>query len=357
MCAAMAASSKCETDYSVYKDSEHVKEIAENSGSIGSLGEFCGAFYHVSEGKSACLDKENCIIGRRQSQQENNPQPLTAVALVKFQPTNGQHFLRRYTNCYSNKTHAEEYFVNDVKANICSSFGELKEVTMYITMQPCHKSTSDTKGTKKDWSCCDILIDLAKNELKGVKIVIKPTHLSQAGWDKTKASINDRKLIENAEKGIMKMKRNGIELSQMDWDSDWEKNLLKWFQPSTLNNQERRSSLDKDIGSKLDRWSTIASEKWSEESIGSNNPRLNISNDGKNFKVKWTGNFESLKGFVEKDLKELGEWTLPRDQYKFVSSDLCITWYSTTKTLRLQGNDGDRLKETLIHIYYKPADN
>ena len=355
MCAAMAASNICDTRYSVYKDSEHVKVIDSNPGSIGSLAEFCGAFYHVPMTQSGCLDERNCIIGQRQAQ-EKYPQPRTAVALVKFQRRNGRHFLKRYTNCYSNKTHAEEYFVNDVKANICSSFGELKEVTMYITMQPCHKSVSDTKGTKKDWSCCDILIDLAKNELKGVKIVIKPTHLSQAGWDKTEES-NDPKLIANAEKGIMKMMRNGIELSQMDWDSDWEENLLKWFQPSTSNNEERRSSLDGYIGSKLKEWSTIASEKWSAKSIGSNNLHLDISKEGKNLKVKWTGDFESLKDFVEKNLKELGEWTLPRDQHRFVSSDLCITWYSTTKTLLLQGNDGNRLKETLIHIYYKPADN
>ena len=354
----MAASSKCETDYSVYKDSEHVKEIAENSGSIGSLGEFCGAFYHVSEGKSACLDKENCIIGRRQSQQENNPQPLTAVALVKFQPTNGQPFLRRYTNCRSNKTHAEEYFVNDVKANICSSFIGLKEVTMYITMQPCHKSTRpDTQGTKDDWSCCNILIDLAKNELKGVEIVIKPTHLSKAGWPRNKADTKYNKLIENAEKGIKKMMRSGIKLSQME-DSDWD-DLWELFQPSTLvsKNNKERSSLDGYIGSKLKEWSTIASEKWSEESIRSNDRHLNISVDGKTSKVKWTGNFELLEEFVEKDLKELGEWTLTRDHHRFVSSDLCITWYSTTKTLQLQGNDGDRLKETLIHIYNQPADN
>ena len=141
MCAAMAALNICDTRYSVYKDSEHVKVIDGNSGSIGSLAEFCGAFYHVQRG---CLDERNCIIGQRQGQ-ENNPQPRTAVALVKFQRRNRTHFLKRYTSCRSNKTHAEEYFVNDVKANICSSFGELEKVTMYITMQPCHLSVRNKR--------------------------------------------------------------------------------------------------------------------------------------------------------------------------------------------------------------------
>ena len=364
MCAAMAASNKCDTKYSVYKDSIHVKEIAENPGSIGSPGEFCGAFYHVPQSRTLnrfCLDPENCNIATGKDAKEDS-QPKTAVALVKFLLKDDTHFLKRYTNCYSNKTHAEEYFVNDVKANICSSFGELKEVTMYITMQPCHKSVSDTKGTKKDWSCCDILIDLAKNELKGVKIVIKPTHLSQAGWDKTEES-NDPKLIANAEKGIMEMMRNGIELLPMN-TSDW-KELLELDERLVVEekNKERRSSLDKDIGLKLGDWSRMAakqaSQKWSKESIRSNDAHLNISYDGE--KVEWTGNFESLKDFVERNLKEEGKWTSSGNQHRFVSSDLCITWYfqSTTtksKTLLLQGKDGDRLKKTLICICNQPVD-
>ena len=354
----MAASNKCDTEFSVYKDSIHVKEIAENPGSIGSPGEFCGAFYHVPQRGTlgrVCLDPENCNIATGEDATEFS-QPKTAVALVKFLQKDDAHFLKRYTNCYSNKTHAEEYFVNDVKANICSSFGELKEVTMYITMQPCHFSVSDTQGTKENWSCCNILFDLAKNELKGVKIVIKPTHLSQAGWDETKPS-NDPKLIRNAEKGIMKMMCNGIELSQME-GSDW-KDLLKlvkpWKSVDEKKDKERRSSLDKDIGSKLGQWSTIALQEWDEESIRSNDAYLNISREGE--LVKWKANFESLKDFVERNLKQRGEWTLTGEQYRFVSSDLCITWYSgKQKTLLLQGKDGGRLKQTLIDICNQSVD-
>ena len=355
----MAASNKCDTKFSVYKDSEHVKEIAENPGSIGSPGEFCGAFYHVPKRGTlgrVCLDPENCNIATGEDATEFS-QPKTAVALVKFLQKDDAHFLKRYTNCYSNKTHAEEYFVNDVKANICSSFGELKEVTMYITMQPCHFSVSDTQGTKENWSCCNILFDLAKNELKGVKIVIKPTHLSQAGWDETKPS-NDPILIRNAEKGIMKMIAEGIQLSPMN-TSDW-KELLELDENLVVEKKNKeRGSLDKDIGLKLDNWSRMAAEqasqKWSKESIRSNDAHLNISYDGG--KVKWTGNFESLKDFVERNLKQRGEWTLPEEQYRFVSSDLCITWYSgKQKTLLLQGKDGGRLKQTLIDICNQSVD-
>ena len=140
-------------------------------------------------------------------------------------------------------------------------------------------------------------------------------------------------------------------------DSDWEEDLVKLFQASTSvskNNKKGRSSLDGYIGSKLNEWSTIASEKWSEESIRSNNLHLNISHDGE--RVKWTGDVKLLKQFVEKNLKELGEWTLREDQYKFVSPELCNTWDSDTHALQLQGNDGDRLKTTLINICNPPVD-
>ena len=228
-----------------------MKEIAENPGSIGSLGEFCGAFYHVPKRENGCLAQRSCIIGKEGN---TDDEPKTAVALVKFKPKKGKLFLRRYTNCYSKQKHAEEHFVHDVKANICS-FGELEKVTMYITMQPCHKSVSDTKGTKENWSCCDILIKLKEEELKGVKIVIKPTHLSQAGW-----KINEKKegynmLIKNAEEGIMKMINSGIRLKKMkveDWKFLWSlvENSEKYKEE--IQN-DRRKSLDNKINKDLEK--------------------------------------------------------------------------------------------------------
>ena len=96
---------------------------------------------------------------------------------------------------------------------------------MYITMQPCHKSArAGTQGTEKQWSCCDILIDLAKDELKGVKIVIKPTHLLQAGWRIKEEKEGYNILIKNAEEGIMKVINSGISLEKMkvkDWKFLW----------------------------------------------------------------------------------------------------------------------------------------
>ena len=250
MCAAKAASNKCIKN-SVYKDGKHVKEIDGNPGSIGSLGEFCGAFHHVPKRENGCLAQTSCIIGEKNN---INDEPKTVVALVKFEPKEGEPFLRRYTNCYSKQKHAEEHFVHDVKANICS-FGELENVTMYITLQPCHKSVSDTKGTKENWSCCDILIKLKEEELKGVKIVIKPTHLSQAGWKENEKKEGYNILIKNAEEGIKKMINSGIRLEKMkveDWEFLWSlvENSEKYKEE--IQN-DRRKSLDNKINEDLEK--------------------------------------------------------------------------------------------------------
>ena len=257
MCAAKAASNICIKN-SVYKDGKHVKEIDGNPGSIGSLGEFCGACYHVPKNKSGCLAQTSCIIGK----EENiNAEPKTVVALVKFEPKEGEPFLRRYTNCYSKQKHAEEHFVHDVKANICS-FGELEKVTMYITMQPCHKSVSDTKGTKENWSCCDILIKLKEEELKGVKIVIKPTHLSQAGWRIKEEKKGYNTLIKNAEEGIRNMIRSGISLEKMKVE-DW-KFLWRLVEDPEKDKEEipndRRKSLDNKINTDLEKIKKVKKE-------------------------------------------------------------------------------------------------
>ena len=118
--------------------------------------------------------------------------PKTVAAVVKFEKTeaNGYSFARRYTNCYANKRHAEEYFKLDVennedlRDNITKK--NINKITMYITFQPCHKSV-DTRGTSPDYSCCDILESLMEEERNGlfkdVEIIIKPTHIYKANQD------------------------------------------------------------------------------------------------------------------------------------------------------------------------------
>ena len=175
---------------------------------LGSIGEFCAAFYHVP-GKNnirdkCCLDEGNCKVG--------DTLPRSVAALVKYEIDDGKDIIVRYSNHYiPNATkHAEEFFSDDIKNPTSSSSVSgktLKKITMYITFEPCHFSTINTP--KK--SCCDVLLELLRYPLKSVEICIKPTHIYKAGSDEEAS-----KLVKNGEELMAKR----IKITRME-EADW----------------------------------------------------------------------------------------------------------------------------------------
>ena len=97
------------------------------------------------------------------------------------------------------------------------------------------------------------------------------------------------------------------------------------------------------------------SDQWSLESICSGNTHLNLIYDHK--RIKWTNNFELLKEFMERNVKEPGKWTSPGGnsrRFTSLNSDLCLTWYfSKQKTLLFQGKTGASLREILVNLCEK----
>ena len=241
-------------EYNFCKGEPHILTVSKNM--FWSIDKFCAAFYHtpacvVSKSPMRCLEQSSCEICTGKNPKYSKPK--TAVALVKFESKEGKILsVRRYTNCFKQKKHAEDFFEDDM--NDWSELRGLKKITMYITMQPCHKSTTgDTEGTRFDHSCCDTMIKIAKKR-SGTNILIKPTHLNQAGWTKkghgrdlrpNKRSYDE--CIDNAEKGLKNlMEVDNIEVSEMrneDWTYLW----------SHVDHAERKE-LDQDIGKKLSGW-------------------------------------------------------------------------------------------------------
>ncbi|EDO33637.1 predicted protein [Nematostella vectensis] len=143
--------------------------------------------------------------------------------------------------------HAEEFFLMDIDCQLEArhkgeegflDFWNKKkwQITMYLTMQPCHLST-DTGGTKPDHSCCKVMIEAKRKLGENVEIVIKPTHLCKANWDLKYAK--NKEHVNNANEGVnMLFKTKGIELKCMEED-DWDY-LLQYVQEgTTLTNCER----------------------------------------------------------------------------------------------------------------------
>jgi hypothetical protein len=248
---------ECDHTFLVYKDSEHVKEGEEGRGILGSPAEFCGAFYHTPKVpysttlNMVCLDPNACQIGS--GRKNDLDQPKTAVALVKYEIDGINVFLKRYTNCYEKQAHAEDYFKYDIMEGPLKQSGQISkkasgEITMYITMQPCHRSTLETKGTSPTYSCCDILNELLEKLPQDIKLCIKPTHLCKAGWDKQRQKpTQERQEIENAEDGLKGLMRNPrITFAAMTKD-DWE---YLWKQVNVhadYQHKVERKALDEEI--------------------------------------------------------------------------------------------------------------
>ena len=189
-------------------------------------------------------------------------QPKTVVAVVKFESPNGRILYEaRYTNCGTHKRHAEDFFKEDIEDKN-GIFRELVEknpngnITMYLTLQPCNKSTS-TKGTEKtdaNQSCCNVLKEVFSETLRkgdrDISLCVKVTHTNRLdGPDENAENVEDHEDVEtdqntilrqNAADGIKQLMQHGVNLSGMTQD-DWD-----YLFRMTKDNKERKE-LDRDV--------------------------------------------------------------------------------------------------------------
>jgi pyrimidine deaminase RibD-like protein len=191
---------------------------------LGSKGQFCAAFYHVHEWsfrenkrEHCCLDETNCIIAKRAVHENNwRVQRKTVVAVVKFEDENGEILYEaRYKNCAPQKKHAEDFFKEDIE-NQDGVLAEIVQdnpngtITMYLTLQPCNRSTG-----KPDQSCCDtlktIVRQILRNNGRNINLCIKATNTNRLSQTE-----QDRTLLQNAERGIKQLMRiEGVNVSGM----------------------------------------------------------------------------------------------------------------------------------------------
>ncbi|CAB4038728.1 predicted protein [Paramuricea clavata] len=167
------------------REDGHITEInALNNKNLGSRAQLCAAFYHVYN--SPCLD-DNCIV-------EN--QPRKVVALVKFEDAREDLvYQARYTNCYVNKNHAENFFDCDIRHGVLTA--------------------------KTNQSCCDILKRIYYDILqpKRIRLRIKITHALRL--ERQQRGDNEEQLHKNARAGIQELIQSGITVSGME-ENDWK---------------------------------------------------------------------------------------------------------------------------------------
>ena len=244
----------CHTIYD--RDDTHAKRRDRGRRILGKKAQFCDAFYHVPQsgsGKHSCLDENNCTIAKRAKEPGHSwkVQPKTVVVVAKFEVDEKIKYEARYTNCHSGKEHAEDHFDLDIRIGKLSE--ELnnnaaegnKLITLYLTYQPCNKSTGETTGTKPNQSCCKILRKVYSEVLrpKNIRLSIKATHTRRL--DRTPAgNKEDEKLRRNAVRGIQQLIKSGVNVSGME-KKDWD--YLFTLTCDKITGDEQRATLDETI--------------------------------------------------------------------------------------------------------------
>ena len=259
--------SSCKTDAAIYDDREHVCR-AKEAGFLGTYAQFCAAFYHVPKRNTLphrCLDENQCKVGTRIGSHGHAVHPRTVVAVVKCEDEVGMvTYEARYTNCYDDKMHAEDYFRLDVERGALGALindNKVNTITMYITFQPCHLTVKDTGGAREKHSCCETLLTVfcdrqsspLHNKWHNIEICIKPTHLYKADWTLTPVDDQRNNMIKDASEGVKILMKNDIEVTRME-ETDWKYLMGKVEDIGKIDLAYKgsiREALDRDIGNVL----------------------------------------------------------------------------------------------------------
>ena len=223
---------------SLFDDLNSPAHISRGQGArilnVANQEQFCSAFYHVykqskykNQFEYECLVKQKYTpIGCRitdNAEESLRKQPKDVALLAVLQENGERIWISSFTNCcqcimYGRKVkkHAEEFLLEDAASNNENSLGSIlesfersdtksKALTLYITYQPCHKSAENSM----EKSCTETVIKLYNEHLKpkGVKLIIKPTHILKAYWKLQKCKSD----VENAKEGMRILAKLQIE--------------------------------------------------------------------------------------------------------------------------------------------------
>jgi hypothetical protein len=86
-------------------------------------------------------------------------------------------------------------------------------------------------------------------------------------------------------------------------------------------------------------------------SNASSNPSQPSSQLSDHLQIAWTGDFLSLKQFVNENLKLQGQWSQPGgDKKVFTTGTNSISWQKSRKDLQFKGTDAELLKHSVCLI-------
>ena len=145
---------------------ERLSELGGKRSLLGSLRQFCRAFYHARQWEAGVellclLCSEEELVGMEARGREGGDGPKAAaggaeggevpecgkvqVAIVARLALRGERdYIARYANCFRGRSednvHAEEFVLQDAQLDALLRSGRATELSLYMSYQPCHHS-------------------------------------------------------------------------------------------------------------------------------------------------------------------------------------------------------------------------
>ena len=226
-------------------------ELVGNESLLGSISNFCAAFYHMADTPEANL-RHGCL---REGAALCRGKATVAVAVLAQQGSTDWRdvYVARYKNCCSGARCAEDaLFADERLAHAIRSHGDLPQsLRIWINKQPCHKSSS----TRPGWSCTEELVTFQARHNIPIELVV--CYPYRAHWDARSVPRAFGPSIDNARAGLRILREApGLRLracQATDWDflvglcdvalqRDYHAALPVHFSPELRSKRDRMDS-------------------------------------------------------------------------------------------------------------------
>lgn len=153
----------------------------------------------------------------------------TVYCIVRAIDESGQEYAARFNNCYRGHTetnvHAEEFAMTWLRKEC--PFERLRDITIYITLQPCHHSAGHQSMQSHRKSCTEKLVEFM-NAHEHIRLRVKCAGIYRAHYtepeffDSPESSRAFADRVQQARDGILILQAHErITVSGFD-DNDWE---------------------------------------------------------------------------------------------------------------------------------------
>ncbi|KAL3914274.1 MAG: hypothetical protein SGPRY_007680 [Prymnesium sp.] len=217
---------RCASQPSLFPFSPHICPSRASLPLLGSLAQFCAAFYHIEPTVEAGLE-ELCLAPTRCPRKS-----VACIARLQRRHASGSWedaYVCRYHNCYQGSSeanvHAERFLCDDKVMQSAVESVRGGRLVLYLTYQPCHFSgghSSQRMGGRT--SCTKLLLEYSEKQLAPhqVALEIRVAYIYRAHWKEGCYSPKYKTAVDSAIEGLKLLSSHpGVSISALN-DEDWK---------------------------------------------------------------------------------------------------------------------------------------